>query len=338
MAKCVEHNQPVAFRLQSVSEPMLPLGYRISRPTLDDAERIFELVAACDTNILGRPDVTLDDIADELAEPGFDRDTDGWLVHDRRDRLVAWAWACRKGASDNVDVTVVSRAADTAVAGHLWPLVQRRAVEIARELGHDRVVMDTGAYRDDRRRREQLTDQGFEHAATFQRLRIDHHGERPWPLAPADVVVRNGTEGEEVRRLGHAVRNESFAEHFGFVATGFTDWTAQLEASSVHDWAQLRVVTIAGEPAAMLLGADSFAEDENCGYVRTLGVRKAFRGRGLARYLLRVAFAYDAANGRTGTYLHVDSVGTPALGLYLSEGMHLTLVMDVWRKTLPTRA
>jgi mycothiol synthase len=97
-------------------------------------------------------------------------------------------------------------------------------------------------------------------------------------------------------------------------------------------------VTIAGEPAAMLLGADSFAEDENCGYVRTLGVRKAFRGRGLARYLLRVAFAYDAANGRTGTYLHVDSVGTPALGLYLSEGMHLTLVMDVWRKTLPTRA
>jgi ribosomal protein S18 acetylase RimI-like enzyme len=326
----------ISRRLLGVFAQTLPRGFRLSRPTLDDAARIYELVAACDSDILGRPDVTLDDIADELVEPGFNRDTDGWLVHDPAGRLVAWAWACRKGDSDNVDVTVVTRTADRRVAGHLWPLVQRRAVEIARELGHDRVVMDTGAYRDDRHRREQLAGQGFEHAATFQRLRIDHDRPRSRPAAPGGVVVRNGAEGEAVRRLGHAVRDEAFAEHFGFVATEYADWSAQMEASASHDWAQLRVVTIGGEPAAMLLGTDSFADDENCGYVRTLGVRKAFRGRGLARFLLRVAFVYDAGRGRAGTYLHVDSVGAPALGLYLSEGMRQTLVMDVWRKTLPT--
>jgi ribosomal protein S18 acetylase RimI-like enzyme len=309
---------------------MLPVGYRISRPTLDDAGPIFELIAACDTDILGRPDLTLDDIADELVEPDFDRDTDGWLIHEPGGRLVAWAWACRKGDSDNVDVTVVTRTTDDAVAEHLWPLVQRRAVEIARELGHDRVVMDTGAYRVDVRR------QAFEHAATFQRLRIDHRAPRPEPVRPAGVMIRNGTEGEDVRRFGHAIRNEAFADHFGFVQTDFVDWAAQLEASNTHDWAQLRVVTIAGAPAAMLLGTNNFVDDENCGYVRILGVCKEFRGRGLARYLLRLAFHYDAGNRRVGTYLHVDSVGTPALGLYLSEGMRQTLVMDIWRKTLPT--
>ena len=47
---------------------------------------------------------------------------------------MAWAWACRKGDSDNVDVTVVTRTADRRVAGHLWPLVQRRAVEIVHAL------------------------------------------------------------------------------------------------------------------------------------------------------------------------------------------------------------
>jgi ribosomal protein S18 acetylase RimI-like enzyme len=294
------------------------------------------LVAASDSDILGRPDLTPDDIAAELMEPGFDRDTDGWLVHDPTGRLVAWAWACRKGDSDNVDVTVVARTAEDGVAAHLWPLVQRRAVEIARALGHGRVVMDTGAYRADGHRRAQLTGQGFEHAATFQRLRIDHDGPRPRPPAPTGAVIRNGAEGVAVRRLGHEIRNESFAEHFGFVPTAFADWATGLEASGAHDWAQLRVVAIAGEPAAMLLGTDSFADDENCGYVRTLGVRKKFRGRGLARYLLRLAFADDAAGGRVGTYLHVDSVGAPALGLYLSEGMRRTLVMDVWRKTVST--
>jgi ribosomal protein S18 acetylase RimI-like enzyme len=316
--------------------PLPLVGYRIRRPTLDDVAGIFELVAACDTDILGHPDLTPDDIADELTEPGFDWDTDGWLIHEPGGRLVGWAWACRKGDSDIVDVTVVTRTTDDAVADHLWSVVQRRAVEIARELGHDRVLMDTGAYRDDIRRRVELTGQGFDHAATFQRLRIDHQGPRPAPASPPGVVIRDGTDGEEVRRFGHAVRNNSFAEQFGFVATDYADWTAQVETRSTHDWAQLLVATIAGEPAAMLLGTDNFVADENCGYVRTLGVRKQFRGRGLARYLLRLAFARDAAYGRVGTYLHVDSVGAPALGLYLSEGMRPTLVVDIWRKTLPT--
>src|SRR4051794_16717045 len=92
---------PVAPRLHNVPEPMLPVGFRMSRPTLDDAAAIYQLVAACDTDVLGRPDLTPDDIAAELMEPGFDPATDGWLVHDRAGRLVGWAWACRKGDSDN---------------------------------------------------------------------------------------------------------------------------------------------------------------------------------------------------------------------------------------------
>jgi len=93
---------------------------------------------------------------------------------------------------------------------------------------------------------------------------------------------------------------------------------------------------VGDEPAGMILGTNSFADDENCGYVRVLGVRKEFRGQGLARFLLRLAFAYDAGLGREGTYLHVDQMGAPALGLYLSEGMRQTLVMDVWRRTITT--
>jgi mycothiol synthase len=324
-------------RLLGMTEPSLPPGYRLSRPALDSAAEIYDLVAAVDTAVLGRPDVTPDDVADELVEPGFELATDGWLVHDAQGRLVAWAWACGKGDSENVDVAVITPASEEEVAAYLWPLVQRRAVEIASGLGYDRVVIDAGAYRDDGRRRRQLAGHGFEHAATFQRLRIDHDGPRPQPARRPGVVVRDGSAGEEVLRVGHAVRNEAFSEHFGFVANDFEDWFARMAASSANDWSQLRVAYVGGEPAAMLLGTNSFAEDENCGYVRSLGVRKKFRGHGLARHLLRLAFAADAANGRVGTYLHVDSVGAPAVALYTSEGMRPTLVMDVWRRTLSTR-
>jgi mycothiol synthase len=324
-------------RLLGMTEPSLPPGYRLSRPDLDSAAEIYDLVAAVDTAVLGRPDVTPDDVADELVEPGFEPATDGWLVHDPDGRLVAWAWACGKGDSENVDVAVITPAGEGEVAAYLWPLVQRRAVEIAGGLGYDRVVIDAGAYRDDKHRRRQLVSHGFEHAATFQRLRIDHDGPRPQPNRPPGVVVRDGSAGQEVLRVGHAVRNEAFSEHFGFVANDYADWLARMQASSANDWSQLRVAFVRGEPAAMLLGTNSFAEDENCGYVRTLGVRKKFRGLGLARYLLRLAFATDAANGRFGTYLHVDSVGAPAVALYTSEGMRPTLVMDVWRRTLSTR-
>jgi len=59
------------------------------------------------------------------------------------------------------------------------------------------------------------------------------------------------------------------------------------------------------------------------------------RGRGLARLLLRQAFAEDARRGQMGTLLHVDTNNvTPALDLYLSVGMRAVLVVDVWRRAL----
>jgi ribosomal protein S18 acetylase RimI-like enzyme len=314
----------------------LPPGYTLRRPTVDDAHAIHELVVLSDTAAIGRADATLDDIRDELIEPGFDMAVDGWLVHSPAGRLVTWAWACRKGTSDNVDVAVITAPDDDAAAAHLFGLVRERAVEIARELGHPRAVVDAGAYRQDERQRGHLAAAGYAPAATFQRLRIDHDGPRPYPVDPDGVTVIDGTHGEDVRRRAHAVRNESFAEHFGSVPLDYDEWVKGLEASYSHDWAQLRLVLVDGEPAAMLLGTDNFRYDENCGYVRTLGVLRPYRGRGLARHLLRIAFAFDAANGRAGTMLHVDSVGAAAVGLYTSEGMRPVLISDVWRQTVPT--
>ena len=68
-----------------------------------------------------------------------------------------------------------------------------------------------------------------------------------------------------------------------------------------------------------------------------VGVLLEARGHGLAKYLLQNAFAIDAAAGRAGTILHVDSANpTPALGLYLWVGMRPILVIDVWNRVVST--
>jgi ribosomal protein S18 acetylase RimI-like enzyme len=117
----------------------------------------------------------------------------------------------------------------------------------------------------------------------------------------------------------------------------FDEWHRDIEATATHDWAQLRVVYVDDKPVAMLHGSDQFAEDERCGYVARVAVLETARGRGLAKLLLRQAFARDARAGRVGTILHVDTNNpTPALGLYERVGMRPVLVIDVWRRLVPT--
>lgn len=302
------------------------------RPTADDAAIIHGLVGACDLAVIGVVDSTLDDIADELVEPGFDLDTDGWLAFDADGLLVGWAWACRKGDSDNVDVDVIVRPGSEGVEDGLWEAVLGRAAEIARELGHDGATLDIGIYRADEAKQAVAKARGFEPGTSFHRMRIDHDAPVSTLVEPVQGLTLHSGDADEVLRQAHRVHQEGFADHFGFVKVGFDEWLERRQAASTTDWSQLTVARIDGEPAAMLQGTNAFVPDLGCGYVATLAVLPAYRGRGLGRFLLRTAFAADAARGRKGTILHVDSNNTtPALGLYLSAGMRPIMVIDVWR-------
>lgn len=307
-------------------------AHRIRRPRVEDAAAIHDLVSAYDLAAIGAVDWTLDDIADELVEPGFDRDRDGWLAHDAAGRLDGWAWARRKGDSDNVDVEVVVRPGVDGLSDDLWGRVLARAGEIAAELGHGGATVDIGVYRADAAKQAEARKHGFEPGTSFHRMRADFTGPVEAPPTPPGTTLHTG-ESEEVRREAHLVHQEGFAEHFGFIPVGYDSWYERRQAQSVNDWAQVTVARVDGEPAAMLQSNNAFASDEECGYVATLAVRPAFRGRGLGRHLLLHAFAADHARGRKGTILHVDSNNTtPALGLYTSAGMRPVLVIDVWRR------
>ncbi|GAA0951426.1 hypothetical protein GCM10009560_72160 [Nonomuraea longicatena] len=313
--------------------------HRLRRPVVEDAAAIHGLISVYDRSVIGFVDSTLDDISDELTEPDFDRDNDGWIAEDPGGRIDGWAWACRTGTGSNVRVEVVVRPGVEGLSGRLWTLVLGRAAEIAAELGHGSVVADIGIYRADDHRRAEAGAHGFEPGTAFHRMRIDFGGPVEEPQPQPGVTLHTcaaGPEGEEVRRQAYRVHQEGFAEHFGFASVDYETWFARREAASTHDWSQLVVARVDGEPAAMVQSTNIFAAEEGCGYVATLAVLPRFRGQGLGRHLLYHAFAGDVARGRVGTILHVDSNNTtPALGLYTSAGMRPVLVIDVWRREYP---
>jgi ribosomal protein S18 acetylase RimI-like enzyme len=303
------------------------------RPALADAEAILRFVAAYNTEVVGYPDLTLDDVRDELTEPGFDPDTDGWLVtHDREP--VGYACCFPTATRDRADVEVVAH--EPAVRRWLVEQAVARAAEIAAVAGHRKVVIDQGIHRADTGMRSQLAEDGFQHAATFHRMRVDHAGLAPVPNPPLGVTLASGPGDDVFRRAGHAVMMAAFDGHFGFTPLPYQEWHEAREAQSTFDWSQLMVASLDGMPVGVLERTDQFVEDERCGYVRWIGVLPSARGRGIAKLLLRHAFAADAAAGLKGTILHVDTNNTtPALGLYESVGMRPVLTLEVWRKTLP---
>jgi mycothiol synthase len=311
-----------------------PLAAR--RPTLDDAQEIYELLAACDIAAIGRSDTVLDDVRDDLTEPGFDMGVDSWLVHEGS-ALVGFGCARRRSDSDNVDIDVYTAEAGSAAADWLWTAVVRRAVEIARTLGHPRALVDIAVHRADSPKAGAARARGFELATSFYRMRLEHTGRPEQPALPAGVALVTANDDDGLRRAAHDIRDAAFTEHFGYCVEPHDDWVAAIEAQSAHDWSQLRIATVDGVPAGMLLGSNHFAADDDCGYVAILAVLPAYRRRGLGALLLRDHFAADARRGRIGTILHVDANNTtPALGLYESVGMRQVLVIDVWRKSLPT--
>ncbi len=306
-------------------------GYQYRPATVDDAQIIFEVQAAHETPLIGGPNATLEDVLDELVEPDWDASADGWLVHTDSGEAVGWGWTCRKGTSANLDISVYVRPGHETVASWLWDTAQERAVTIGRQLGHDAITIDIGVYPADSLIRQVATAHGFEPAATFVRMRIDHPRLIAYPEAPEGIELRHGNE-IAVRKDAIAVRNEAFADHFGFVAKTYEEWARDREASIAHDWNLVHVAYCEGEPAAVAVRTNNFVPDENCGYVLTLGTAPKYQGRGLGGHLLRYAFAADAEQGRAGTILHVDTnPQRPALGLYQRHGMRDILTIDVWR-------
>jgi ribosomal protein S18 acetylase RimI-like enzyme len=294
-----------------------------------DLDGVCDLVAQSDLATVGFVDFTPDEIAVDLAKSSIE--TTGW--YDEHGTLVGYGWLRRIEQTNQVEVDVYVRPSYDSGLGHMMlARLEERACELAAETGHAEPWTGTGAYRQDTRTQHWLRTAGYRIDTTFTRMRIDFdpRAEDTDP-PPTDVKVRRVTDEDDLR-VAHEIEEGSFLEHYGNVPVSYESWLDRLTDRG-EDFRHVYLAELDGTPVGLLSSSRQYQEDENAGYVRTLGVLPAGRGRGVGTALLRDYFARARREGRSAVLLHVDVANvTGALRLYESVGMRAVLEIDAWAK------
>jgi len=320
----------------------LPDGYRILRPTLDDAEAVLDVVRAHDIATIGEPDITIEDILELMGKTGHSLDEDEWLVADADGRYTAWGYVDDSYGGERVRIDIATRAEESgAVTAALVEVLLGRAGELAAAKGLDGMRVRASAPHGATALREVYERAGFELDRYYGRMNYDLTGDEQAPEPPDGVEVKVFTElpdRDEAARIHHRIMDSGFADLDDHVTVDFDSWWANTAASGNTPYDEWRVVFVDGEPAAVLQTANIGAAD-NGGWIRNLVVHPRFRGRGLAQLLLGTAFALFAEKGRTWVGLSVDTGNsTGAFKIYEKVGMRPKYMIDVLKAWVPASA
>lgn len=173
-----------------------------------------------------------------------------------------------------------------------------------------------------------------------QRWWYDMHRDLGRPLPPVPPVpaglalVPYRRERDEALRLAHG---EAFAGHWGSTPPDAERWAHWYTSSTAFRPDVSRLVLDGDEIAAYLVAyhyaADEAATGVREAYVGQLGVRPAWRRRGLGSLLLADALAGFAAAGYQRSSLTVDTGNaTGALGLYERAGYAVATQSVTWAR------
>ncbi len=311
---------------------------RRPHPT-DDFDEVLDLLHACDRAVFGDSDWTAAELREEWES--IDLGRDAWVAEADGRLVGAMHVYERRGERVLADGYVHPDAIGRGVGARLLEAAERRGLELAEDCPAEMSVsLDTAHLVGDPRAPKLLACRGYSRVRSFHRLVVDLNGEIPpaeWPegleLRPF-VLDRDG-------RLVHEAIEESFVEEWSHEPREYDVWAERTFGVEQFDPEQILVVWDGDEIAAVSLNYPK--RMGNWGWIGLLGVRPAWRRRGLGLSLLHEGFRRFAETGETIVALTVDSDNpTGATRLYERAGMRVLWRADVWSKELragaPARA
>jgi mycothiol synthase len=295
-----------------------------SRPaTSEDFPAVAAFLADDETALFGRPArLGVADVTAWLSVP--DLATDTWL-YDEDGRIVGFGWV-EKHETTGVAVGVVRR--DRCGRGIGSSLLDR-SEERLRDQGMARIHNVTLA--PDTAAPPLLTARGYREVRRFWEMTIELDDDPP-PEPVLDDGLRIELFSTGLARAFHAALEEAFAEHWEHQPEPYESWWQRQLAKPDHDPSLWFLVRDGDEVAAV---ARNDPERSGGGWIGALGVRPAWRGRGLAKALLLHSFREFHRRGERRVGLGVDSENaTGATHLYESVGMANDSEQVVWEKVL----
>jgi mycothiol synthase len=314
-----------------------PAGFGLRPPRPADAEPIVAMMNAETEAFIGVPIAGVEWVATMWSAPSADLEADFAVVHTDDGDLAAYLLV--QGDPPYTEVFAFGVVAlpyhGRGLGAAILAETERRARRLVDLAAPERrVVLHAGALADEPRASALLAQHGYAEVRRFSQMQTDFEQPPAAPAAVPGIEIRPVVEGQE--SAVYACVAEAFADHWGEGFPSEEDWIHHHVTGTEHYHPELWWLAWQGsELAGALCGQPNAEENATLGYVGLVGVRRAFRGRGIAEALLRTSFVRFHALGRLGVCLHVDTESvTGATRLYERVGMVSHPRFATWEKEL----
>jgi mycothiol synthase len=324
----------------------LPEGYTIRPARMEDAAAAAAAINAHSQHLLGIDAMDEEELARDWQEPDYDMNGLTRVIVAPDGTIIAYGEFWDRVTTHTRPYTYIRVHPDHRGRG-IGTFITNWVEGVARDrldLADPtyKVSLVAHAYANDAASLELLGDLGYRMTRVFTRMIIDLDGDLPEPVWSEGIEVVSmagyGTSLDDYRAVCKA-DEEAFRDHWGVVEQPFEEQFKLFLHDSLHNDRH--------DPTAWFLAMDGdqiagFAINnpydslgEDVAWVRSLGVRRPWRRRGIALALLHHTFRAFAGRGFRQVGLSVDSQNlTNATALYEKAGMRMINQLALMEKTL----
>ncbi len=301
----------------------------VRAPDAADLEAVLELVRAADTVVAGDSDWTASDLVATWAE--LDLARDAWVL-ELDGRIAGYADFTAKGCRLNADGYVHPDLRGRGIGTEIVHVTEERARDEARNLpAGERVYLQNATLDQDEGTVRFYRERGYEAVRGFRGMVIELENE-PEVVSLPGIEIRPYRHPDEARAF-HAAQQEAFADHWEHRPTPWEEWEQKRFGRETFDPTLWWVAAADDEIAGVVFGEQK--RDPDQGWIDVLGVRSAYRRRGIAEALLKTAFAELYRRGERKVGLGVDAESpTGATRVYERAGMRTLWHAIVYEKEL----
>lgn len=303
-------------------ETFLGPGLRLRPVQWSDLEAVTQLVYdVCEADGDTTVAVTSEEMKHEWETPGFQLERDAFLVEASDGRVVGFEEFSNshKHALLHADGYVHPEFKGRGIGTSLLRTVEQRArEEMALAAPDVRVSLRSTTDNKDLEGHALHRNEGYQPLRYHWRMEIVLNDQPNEPDLPEGIELHPFIKGEHDIAVWQA-QNESFRDHWGSHDVTFEEWQRSRFGDPEFDPSLWKIAWDGEQVAGISLNRYRMG----IGWIRTLGVRRSWRKRGLGEALLLHSFGEFYRRGTRTIGLGVDAQNpTGATRLYQKVGMY----------------